>query len=163
MARDPAEKVSLRAGYLRGLTLEVAATQAGVPIGTARNWKREAAAGGDDWDRLRSAQLLAGGSIEEVTRRVVAAAISQTEATLEMLNADTEMKLPDRVQAIASLGDSLTKMSAAVRKMMPETDVLAVQLGTMKRFAEFIRERFPASAPALLEALEAFGEEVAKS
>jgi hypothetical protein len=157
MAHEPEKRVELRAAYLSGLTMEVAAKKTGVPIDTARRWKRQAGTAGDDWDRLRGAQLLAGGGVEEVLRRVLAVAVSQAEATLEMLNADTDMPLPDRVQAIASLADSLSKMQSAIRRMMPETDALAVKLATLKNLAEFVRRKLPATAPALLEAIEAYG------
>lgn len=162
MARDPAERVSLRALYLKGLSLEVAAQQCNIPLGTARNWKRYALEAGDDWDKLRSAQLLAGGDIEEVMRRVLSAMVLKTEATLEQLHTAEGIPLAEQVQLITSLGDSLNKMQAALRRMMPETDALAVRLDTLKRLAEFVRTKFPASAPALVEVLEAFGEEVAR-
>lgn len=162
MAHEPEKKVEVRAGYLSGLTMEVAASRAGVPIDTARRWKRQAQKSGDDWDRLRGAQLLAGGSIEDVLRRVLAVAISQTEATLEAIKSNPGMEPMEQVQAVASLADSLNKMQAAARRMMPETDELAVRLDTLKRLAEFTRERFPKSAAALVEVLEAFGAEVAK-
>jgi hypothetical protein len=163
MAHEPERKVELRGAYLSGLTMEVAASKAGVPIDTARRWKRQAKEAGDDWDRLRGAQLLAGGGIEEVLRRVLAVAISQTEATLEMLKDGTDIPAMERVQATASLADSLNKMVAASRRMMPETDALAVRLDTLKRLAEFTREKYPKSAGALVEVLEAFGAEVARS
>jgi transposase-like protein len=162
MARPEEDKIALRSAYLSGLSMEVAASQAGVPIDTARRWKRQAKEFGDDWDRLRSAQLLAGGGLEEVLQRVLAQAIRQTEATLQSIEANPDMKPMEQVQATASLADSLNKMVAAGRRMMPETDALAVRLDTLKRLAEFVRGQYPAVAPALLEALQAFGEEVSR-
>ncbi|MGI0444839.1 DUF1804 family protein [Pseudomonas aeruginosa] len=38
----------------------------GVSYGTARRWKLQAEAEGDDWDKAQSAQLLAGGGLEDV-------------------------------------------------------------------------------------------------
>lgn len=163
MARPEEDKINLRAGYLSGLSLEVAASQTAVPLDTARRWKREAKAGGDDWDRLRSAQLLAGGGLEEVLQRVLAQAIRQTEATLQAIASNPDMPPMQQVQASASLADSLNKMVAASTRMMPETDALAVRLDTLKRLAEFTREKHPKAAASLMEVIEAFGVEVAKA
>lgn len=161
MARDPSERVAVRVGYLRGLTLEAAAMAARIPLGTARKWKVAAAEAGDDWDRLRAAQLLAGGSREEVMGRVLAAAINQAEATLDAVKADAKLAAPVQVQMLASLADSLNKMVVASGRLAPQTDVLAVRLENLKRLAEFVRREFPQHAAALVEVLEAFGEEVA--
>ena len=132
MARDDADRVKVRGGYLSGLSMEQAAQQAGVPYDTARRWKRLAKEGGDDWDKLRSAQQLAGGGIEEVFRRVL------------------------------TMADSLNKMVSASKRIMPETDELAVRLDTLKKMAEFTRQKYPQAASALVEVLGAFGEEVGR-
>jgi transposase-like protein len=163
MARPEEDKIALRSAYLSGLSMEVAASQAGIPIDTARRWKRQARESGDDWDRLRSAQLLAGGGLEEVLQRVLAQAIRQTEATLQSIEANPDMKPMEQVQATASLADSLNKMVAAGRRMMPETDALAVRLDTVKRMMEFTAQHHPSKAKDLLEVLEAFQGELAKS
>jgi hypothetical protein len=163
MAHEPEKRVELRRWYLSGLTMQTAAERAGVPIDTARRWKREAKAEGDDWDRQRGAQLLSNGSVDEVLSRVLAVTISQAETTLEALGSDATIDAMARVQATVSLADSLNKMVAASRRLMPETDALAVRLDTLKRLAEFTREKYPKSAGALVEVLEAFGAEVARS
>jgi hypothetical protein len=163
MAHEPERKVELRRWYLSGLTMQTAAERAGVPIDTARRWKREAKDGGDDWDRQRGAALLANGSADEVLSRVLAVTISQAETTLEALGSDATIDAMARVQATVSLADSLNKMVAASRRLMPETDALAVRLDTLKRLAEFCREKYPKAAAVLVEVLEAFGAEVARS
>lgn len=160
MAHDPATRVSLRAAYLNGLSLEAAAVRSQVPYETARKWKREARAGGDDWDLFRTASLLSDGALEDVLRSALALAITQTKATLELLQGDAGLTALQKVQANAALGDSLNKMGSLIRRLMPETDTLAVKLATLKEFAAFCAAKFPAALSALAEPLEAFGREV---
>jgi hypothetical protein len=161
MAHDPSKKIDLRNAYLSGLTLEVAAQKVGIPLETAKKWARGAKAEGDDWNRLRSAQLIAGGGIEEVLQRVLAVAISQSEATLEHLRLDADISAMERVQASASLADSITKLTSATRRMMPETDAMAVRLDCLKQLMEFAARNHRDKAGALLEVVEAFGRVLA--
>jgi hypothetical protein len=162
MAHDPASKTEVRAGYLSGLALEGAAAAANIPYETARKWKKAAAAEGDDWDMLRSAQLLAGGGFEEVMRRVLSATIRQAEATLTAAASNPDIEPAEQTKMLGALADTFSKLVSASRKLMPETDELAIKLGVLKQFAEFVRERFPDAAGGLAEALEAFGAEVAR-
>ncbi|WP_156443145.1 DUF1804 family protein, partial [Burkholderia sp. RF4-BP95] len=50
-----------RAFVFDRLSLEVAAMKSGVNYSTARRWKDDARAAGDDWDKAQAAQLMAGG------------------------------------------------------------------------------------------------------
>lgn len=42
-----------------------AVMQGGVSFATARRWKKEASEAGDDWDKIRTASVMAGGGLEE--------------------------------------------------------------------------------------------------
>ena len=50
------------------LSLEIAALQAGIGFGTARRWKADAKANGDDWDKVKAAHVLAGEGTEDLAR-----------------------------------------------------------------------------------------------
>ncbi|MFA9949149.1 DUF1804 family protein [Dentiradicibacter hellwigii] len=52
MAHPPEKRLELRAAYIGGLPLEVAADKTGVPYGTARNWFNAAKREGDDWGQI---------------------------------------------------------------------------------------------------------------
>lgn len=164
MAHGDDVRRKVRAGYVFDqLDLSLAAIKEGVPEATARRWKREAKAAGDDWDRARSAQLLAGGGVEEVVRQTLAALVQQGQALIETIQADNEIRTGEKVQMLASLADSYNKLIAASKRMMPETDKLAVGMDVLKRLAEFTRARHPQHANALLAVLEPFGDELAKA
>lgn len=145
------------------LSLEMAALKVGVPFATVRNWKRSAKQAGDDWDKARGAQLIAGGGIEDIVRQMIAAVVQQAQSTMESIQLDTGIPPGDRVKMITSLADSLNKMVAAGKRFMPETDKLAVATDVAKRMAEFVREHYPQHAPAFAEILGPFGDELARA
>lgn len=156
MAHPQETRVALRAAYLGGLGLELAASKADVSLPTARRWKQEALEKGDDWDKFQRASLIvAGGGFDQSMGRVASAVILRSEAIMERLN-DTEIDPIDAAKAIASLADSLGKAKAAMRALMPESDQLAIETGAVKGFAELLMRLAPASAGHVLEALDAY-------
>lgn len=162
MAHNLETRRAVRASYVfEQLSLEVAALKHDIPMGTARNWKRAAAQAGDDWDKSRAAQMLAGGG-ETVVRQVLAGVMMQTNATLEEIQTNPDMSPMVKVQMLASLADSFAKMSSMSKRLMPETDKLGIGMDVLTKFAEFVGKQYPKHASALLEVLEPFGEELAK-
>ncbi|MCD2832345.1 DUF1804 family protein, partial [Pseudomonas aeruginosa] len=125
-------------------------------------WKQQAEAEGDDWDKAQSAQLLAGGGLEDVARQVLAGLVTQFQATMEAIQVDAEIKPAVKVQLLASLADAYNKTVSASKRVLPETSALATAMEVLQRLASFIRERFPQHAQAFAEVLEPFGEIIAK-
>ena len=163
MAHDAEIRRAVRGDYVfKQLGLEVAAVMHEVPVATARRWKREALAAGDDWDKARSAQMIAGGGIEDVVRQTLAVVVQQVQATVEALQADVNMPPGEKVKALASLADAYNKLMAASRRLMPETDKLATAMDVLKRQGEFVRARHPKHVGAFAELLESFADELAR-
>lgn len=161
MAHPQEKRDDLRKAYVFGnLSMEIAALQVGVAIGTARRWKRDALDRGDDWDRSRDAHLLSGGGIESVSRSLLSNFIIQYQSTLEMLNDNTDIKPLERVQAIASLSDSFTKAVSASKKVLPETNRLAIVLEVIQLLIDFINTQHAEHMPAFVEILDGFGQKV---
>lgn len=158
------EKIrAVRASYVFDqLGLEIAAMKHGIPEATARRWKRDAKQAGDDWDKARSAQMIAGGGIEDVVRQTLAVVVVQVQATVEAIQANPDMPPADKVQALASLADAYNKLMAASKRLMPETDKLAVAMDVVKRMAEFVAKKKPALAHEFVELMEPFGDEIAR-
>lgn len=162
MAHPPEKRMELRAAYIGGLPLEPAADKAGVPYATARNWFRAAREAGDDWDKFRAASLIvSGGGIEQAMGRIIAAGLLRCESLLE-LTANAEDPF-EGVKAMAVLGDTVSKLKAASKGMMPEADKLAIATDVAKRLSEFIRGQYPQHAAAFAEILGPFGEELARA
>jgi len=162
MAHSEDTRRAVRASYVFDqLDLEPAAIKHGVPPATAKRWKREANQAGDDWDMARSAMMIAGGGIEEVQRQTLAIVIQQVQATVSAIQQDAAMKPADKVAMLASLADAYNKLMAASKRLMPETDAMAVRLETVKRMGEFIRTKHPRHVTAFSEVLEPFAAELA--
>lgn len=167
MAHPPEKRQKLRTEYIGGLPLEAAADKADVAYGTARNWFREAKANGDDWDKFRAASLIvSGGGVEQAMGRILAASLMRCEALLEVLSStDPEKQLPpaEAVKAMATLGDTIAKLRAGSKSMMPEADKLGISMDVLKRLAAYIQENHPQLAGAYAELLPVFGQELARA
>lgn len=163
MAHPKETQLALRAAFLSGSPLDLAAIQVGIGTATARRWKADALAQGDDWDKFQKASLIvAGGGFDQAMGRVAAAVILRAEAILEQLGGKEEPDPVAEAKAIASLADSLGKAKAAMRSLMPQTDRLGVAMEVIKRLDAFIRENHPQQAGFFAELLPVFGQELAK-
>lgn len=163
MAHPKATRDKLRALYCNGeQSLETAAALCGVSLGTARRWRDEAKAQGDDWNKLRAAHTMAGGSIDEIARAMMTSFLVQYQATMTMLqDAEVEDLPPSkRVQLLASLADAFTKTVAANKRVLPETSQLATALELLQFLMVFVQEKHPKHLAAFVEVLEPFGAEV---
>jgi hypothetical protein len=161
MAHPPEKRMALRAAYIGGLPLEAAADKAGVPYATARNWFRAAREAGDDWDKFRAASLIvAGGGIEQAMGRIIAAGLMRCEAILEKLESAEDVM--ESAKAVATLGDTVAKLRAAGKSMMPEADKLAISMDVMKRLGEHLAKKKPALFAEFAGEIEAFGEELVR-
>lgn len=164
MAHPDETRRAVRAAFVFDqLGLEVAAIKHEVPVATARRWKAEAKRAGDDWDKARSAQMIAGGGIEDVVRQTLAVVVQQVQATVDTIQMAENMAPAEKVKALASLADSYHKLMAVSRRLMPETDKFAIAMDVVRRFAEFTAKRKPALAGEFVELLEEFGEELGKA
>ncbi len=159
MAHSPDKKIKLRAAYVGGLPLEAAADKVGVPLPTARTWYRDARAAGDDWDAFQKASLIvSGGGIEQALGRIIAAALLRCEQMLETPSEDID----GSIKAMATIGDTIAKLRAASKGMMPETDRLGVAMELLRDLSDFIRTNHPRHMQAFAEILEGFGARIAK-
>ncbi|MDN8050332.1 DUF1804 family protein [Burkholderia multivorans] len=149
-----------RAFVFDRLSLEVAALKSGVNYSTARRWKDDARAAGDDWEKAQAAQLLAGGGIEGAARQMLAGMVTQYQATMDELDS-AEMKPADKVAMLASLADAYNKTINASKRVLPETNELAIAMGVVQRLATFIKDRYPEHVGAFADVLGPFGDELA--
>lgn len=159
MAYGKDAREALRRAYIfSNLPLDQVACAQGVSLPTARRWKKAATDQGDDWDKTRAAQLIAGGSIEQTARAVLAALVSQCQVTTEAVSTNPDITPAERVQLLASLADAFSKATAASKKILPETDRLAVALSVMQKLGEHITKRHKTHRVAFVEILETFSD-----
>lgn len=161
MAHPDDTRRSVRAAFVfDAQTLEIAALRYGVPLPTARRWKSEAKAAGDDWDRARGAQMIAGGGIEDVVRQTLGVIVQQVQVTVDDIQASTDIDPAEKVKMLASLGNSYHKLMSTSKRLMPETDKLAVAMDVLRRLVDHLRENAPQLVPGLAVHLGPFGEEL---
>lgn len=164
MAHDKATRDKVRSAFVFDrLTLEVAAMKAGVSYGTARRWKTDARAAGDDWDKAQAAQLMAGGTIEDIARQMLAGLVLQYQASMEAITNDADLKPGAKVQMLSSLADAYNKTISASKRILPETSELATAMEVLQRLAAFVKDRHPQHIKAFVEILEPFGAELSKA
>lgn len=164
MAHSDDTRRAVRGAYVFDqVSMELAAPMHGVPVATARRWKAESKKAGDDWDKARSAQMIAGGGIEDVVRQTLAVVVQQVQATVELIQNAPDMPPAEKVQALASLADAYNKLMAASKRLMPETDKLAVAMDVIKRLDTFVRESYPQHVSAFAELLAPFGQDLARA
>lgn len=155
MAHPPEKRMELRAAFIGGLPLEQAADKAGVPYPTARNWYNAAKREGDDWDKFRAASLIvAGGGIEQAMARIVAAGLMRCESLLERID---EIEDPrEQAEAVASLGDTMSKLKAAAKSFMPEASAQAIAAETLRALAVWVGASAPVRGMVLADLLDGY-------
>lgn len=164
MAHPQETRDKLRRIYVfDGLSLEQAASQTGISYGTARRWKADAECAGDDWDKLRAARIISGGGLEETARGMLTGMVVQFQATMDLL-IDTsnekdgnKISPAERVKLLASLADAFNKAIASSRKILPETNQLAVAMQVLELLSDFIKENHPQYLEYFIDILEPFG------
>ncbi|MFZ6644435.1 DUF1804 family protein [Undibacterium sp. TJN25] len=140
------------------LSLEQAAAQVNVAYTTAKRWKAQAQAEGDDWDKVRSASTLGSGDVEHLSQQILTEMLVQFNAVLELIKADKDMPATKRVDLLSSLMDNIHKSMAAMRKFLPEANSLSIGMTVIRGLAEFVQERYPQHGAVLVEILEPFGD-----
>ncbi len=137
-------KDEVRKGYIYDKQpLAKVAKSVNVPYGTVSRWKKQAKEMGDDWDKVKSAHTMSGGSIEELGRQLLTEFTLQYQSTFEQLSNDPTVPAGAKAQLLASLADSFVKTVNANKKMMPETSELAVAMKVMNMLADFVAHTAP--------------------
>lgn len=161
MAHTTQTRAAARAAYIYDmLPLTQIATAHGLSLATLRTWKKRAVAAGDDWDKMRGAQALAGEGVETIARQMVGDYVVQHKALMESVLTSCDIPPGKKVEALASLADSFNKMIAASKRVLPETGELAVALRVLRLLGEYVQREYPQHANALLEVLEPFAAEL---
>ena len=162
MAHPQAVRDKLRQAYVFDQhPLEIAALQAGVGFGTARRWKADAKESGDDWNKVRAAHVLAGNSMEDLSRGILSAFLLQFNATMTDLQT-SDLPPGEKVDKLTSLADAFNKTAAASKKVLPETNQLATAMQVLQKLGEFIQVKHPQHLALFAEILEPFGAELQK-
>lgn len=164
MAHGPEIRARVRAAYVyERMSLEAAAEKVAVPYPTARRWKSDAEQDGDDWDRARSAARLSGDSLQLLGQMILEDYLVLHQATVEGVKSDPAASPLQKAEVLSRLADSFTKTMSAVSKASPELSKLAIATDVLKRLTNFTTDKYPEHAAALLDVLEPFAADLARS
>lgn len=164
MAFDPKVKAYVRRYYVyERLALEVAAQKAGVSVVTARRWKREAEEKGDDWDKARDVQVMAGGEIEDISKGMLSGFLIEFKAVMTEIKDNEQLASTDKVELLGKLADSFAKMTASSKRLLPNVSELATAMKTVELFGEYLQKAHPALVGDFLDTLKGFGEVLERS
>lgn len=163
MAYGAEVKRKLRANYIKGMTLKSAAAGVSVPYETARNWKRLAEKGGDDWDNVRAAHNVSKSGVKALTAAIIEDFVMMFKTTIDQVKESEKIDALQKAQVISQLSDSYAKTIKAAGDSNPKISALAVAMEVIKKLAEYIREHFPHLLEPFSEILEPFGEEISRT
>ncbi|WP_419147560.1 DUF1804 family protein [Pseudoalteromonas 'SMAR'] len=161
MAHSADIKNAVRHSYVNELlALSVAAVKHSVADGTARRWKAEAKANGDDWDLARAAARKATGPAGEFTQDFIEEFTIQTHETFNLLrDPENAMTPAERVKVLSQLSDMYSKvmnLSGGNKKVERRT----VAAEVLKKLAAFVSKHHPEFSPQLVTILTAFGPQL---
>lgn len=162
MAYDTATRKKVRAHYVQGLALTTAADKAKVPYNTVRNWKRQAAEEGDDWDIARSAQRMTKSSLEQMADEVLGELAVEFQATMKALREDKNIKSLDRGKVMVQLTDGYSKAMAAAVRAAPQANRLATAMDVIRHLTDLFAKHHPKLRPLFVNAVEQLGDELAR-
>ena len=170
MAHPPEVRERVRTAYVyQRLTMEVVALKCGVPFTTAQTWKARALKKGDNWDKARAAVGLSAGNMDEMGMALFNDFLIMFKATQDVLSTASDDTLTSlqvanlKVQGIASLADSLAKMTACLKRLLPELNRAEAAQGIINALAEFIAAQYPQHLAAFVDILEPFARHLANS
>jgi hypothetical protein len=161
MAHDEQTRRTARQRYVHERqALPVIALGLGVPERTLRRWKAEAVEKGDNWDAARASSTIAGEGLESVVTAVVHDYVALHQSAIEDLKSAEGVSPFEKAKILASLADSFNKTVNSAGRLSPKISELGVAMDVLRRLAEFVSRHHPDAAPALLEVLEPFGEQL---
>jgi hypothetical protein len=134
-----------------------------ISYSTLSRLKSVAKRNGDDWDKARVANTIAGEGAQAVAVKFMEDFMMLLNTTIDdVKRRETDLKPQERVDALARLADAYNKAMAAVKRTLPDLSELAVAMEVLQHLAKFVQSKYPQHAGAFSEILEPFGAELAK-
>jgi hypothetical protein len=172
-ARDARAAEARRLYVGQALSLAQVAARMGAGERTVARWKADALAAGDAWDRARTARRMGGSqdrrwgasheSVDATTQDYLGEFLDYQREALADMRADASLTAQEKVAAVTSLTDAYVKAVRACALTAPALGQLAVAVDVLRRMTDYVQERCPDLAPALLDVLEPFAVELERA
>lgn len=161
MAYGPETRAAVRAAFIYdAVSMEAAGAKFGVDYSSARRWKTEAKAAGDDWDRARAAARLSSQGADGVSRQVLEEFVTLFQSTITQLKSDATVPVMAKAEALSRLADAYYKTMRAVAAHDPKLNKLAIAMEVLQLEIKYVRERHPDLIASLVDVLDGFGKHV---
>ena len=151
-------RAKIRAAYVQGSDLTVAAAMHSVPYATAVSWKKAGKESGDDWDVARRARQLASAGSQEMFAQILEEVGTQFQHVIDMVKTSAHMPAVVKGELLVKMVDSLSKTARLAGLVSPDVNQLGVAMTVIRELNEFITEQFPEHRTAFVTILEAFGQ-----
>ena len=161
MSNDDLKRKARSDYVFRRMMQSTIAAAYGISEATVGRWKKAAKDAGDDWDKARTAHVIAGEGMEAVVSTVVEDFMIQAQAILDEVK-DGDHTTKEKVGMLVALSDAMTKMTSSARKLAPKISELGVAQDVMGKLLDFVKEHFPQHAHVILEIIEPFGERLSE-
>ena len=102
-------RAKIRAAYVQGSDLTVAAAMHSVPYATAVSWKKAGKESGDDWDVARRARQLASAGPQEMFAQILEEVGAQFQHVTDMVKTSTDMPAVVKGELLVKMVDSLSR------------------------------------------------------
>jgi hypothetical protein len=155
-------KRKVRANYVQGLPLKAASETEGVSYNTARNWKRDAVAAGDDWDVERTARRLTASSREEMAHQVMPQLTRMFAALMKKLEDSKDIEPALQAKLLLQITDGYAKAAAASERLAPGSNRLATAMDVIRFVTDLVANHLPKMHPAFFELVRTHGEDIAR-
>lgn len=161
MAYSPETVQAVRGSFVfERLPLPVAASKHEVSYSTAQAWKKKALDAGDDWDRARSASLMAAGGLGDVTNQILESFTLLYQSTMQEIQDSTDLKPLEKTEAMSRLSDSYSKMMKAAGYANPKISKLAIAMEVLNEEATLIKAEFPDDVERFAKILDRLGPRI---
>lgn len=159
MAHSPEKRAEVRANYIyKSMAMPQAAEMAGIPLGTARAWKKADELAGKDWDVQRNARRMTGGGVAAMANEVLEELAVQFQATLKALKEDEKLKASERSRIMVQLMDGYAKAISASSRAMPNANRLAVAMDVVRWITTLLGQHAPEMREHFLAIIEGAGD-----
>ena len=151
---------TVRAAYVQGADLTVAAAAHGVPYSTAVSWKTADKKAGNDWDIARRARQMSGAGAQEMFAQILEEVGTQFVHVIDLIKSSTDMNVAVKAELLIKSVDALSKAAKLAGLVSPEINELAVAMKVIRLQTEHIGEHAPDLRLRFIDLMSAFGLEL---
>ena len=160
MSRTNTKPTIAKALYLSGHKPEKIAALIGVTLRTVQGYKAKAMKSGDNWEQQKIVKYL--DNAQKDSSSLYADFVEHMYDELRQIKQNTKLKTKERIDAIARLGDSFSKMRRIAAVENPEAYAHGIVKSTIEKMIVIIKPAVDKEClSTIIEEIEAHQKELA--